>query len=208
MDKIDTLLDSFKAFPTAPQILPPLLQALGEDNVNLARIVDLVSVDPALTAQILKTCNSAFFSRSTSIDSVHDAVNQLGLQTVYCIVAGTTGSQLFTSTQPANSAADWWRNAVMTAFASQFVAEGVNAEPGAMFTAGLLHDFGKVLLWQAFQADYARLLEEPGLTEPEIAKREAAAFGIDHAEVGGRLLARWIPGKRTRQPPRPNHRFP
>ncbi len=178
----------------APQILPPLLQALGKEDADLKRVADLISFDPALTARLLGFCNSAFFGLSTRIDSVPEAVHQLGFRTVYRIVAGTVGGRLLTPSQrdADNFPGSWWKHAVLTAFAAQFVADDIGAEPGAMFTAGLLHELGRVVLLQAFKGDYARLLEkEPGLTKSEVAEREMNAFGVTHAETGGRLLARW-----------------
>src|SRR5437870_1457491 len=99
MDKIDELLSRIESLPPAPQILPPLLQALGEDDTDLERVVNMLSFDPALTARLLMTCNSAFFARSTKIDSVAEALQQLGFQTVYRIVAGATGARLFRTPQ-------------------------------------------------------------------------------------------------------------
>jgi HD-like signal output (HDOD) protein len=193
LNQIDELLSRIKNLPPAPQILPPLLKALGEDDTNLDRIADMVSFDPALTAKLLTTCNSAFFARRVKIESVAGALQQLGLQTVYRIVASSTGALLFKpSSDSANSFAnEWWRHSVMTAFAAQFVAEDMQVQTGAMFTAGLLQDIGRVVLLEEYKEDYVTLLTEDGLTESQLAGRESVAFGVNHSEIGGRLLEKW-----------------
>jgi HD-like signal output (HDOD) protein len=193
MDKIDRLLDDVTGLPPAPQILPPLLQALGQENTDIQRVTDLISFDPSLTAQLLMICNSAYFGRAARVDTISEAVHRLGFQTTYRIAAGAAAGKLFPKSRlgAEDPSSNWWRSAVMTAFATQFVADDFNAEPGTMFTAGLLHDIGRTVLLQSYKMVYAGLLEEPGLTDAEIITRESSAFGMDHAEIGGRLLARW-----------------
>jgi len=166
---------------------------LGQENSNIQRVTDLISFDPSLTAQLLMICNSAYFGRSSRIDTISDAVHRLGFQTTYRIAAGAAAGKLFPKNRwgAEDPSALWWRNAVMTAFAAQFVADDFNAEPGTMFTAGLLHDIGRTVLLQSFKMVYVGLLEDPGLTDAEIVQREMSAFGMEHAEIGGRLLTRW-----------------
>ena len=77
------------------------------------------------------------------------------------------------------------------AFAAQFVAEDIGDDSGLVFTAGMLHDLGKVVLAEAFKGDYARLVAETRKTGTPVVEREKASYGLDHAEVGARLLERW-----------------
>jgi putative nucleotidyltransferase with HDIG domain len=194
LDKIDELLDGMENLPSAPQILPPLLRALGEEDADLDRVADMIRLDPALTAKLLNTCNSAFFGCSTKLNSALEAIQQLGFQTVYRIVAAAVGGHIFTPSQPAegNHPDDWWRHAVLTAFAAQFIAESISADPGAMFTAGLLHDIGKVALIKAYKNDYRSLsVAKLGLTEAQREEWEMSIFGACHGQVGSRLLERW-----------------
>jgi putative nucleotidyltransferase with HDIG domain len=193
MDKADEFLNGIEQLPPAPQILPQLLQALGDEDTDLSLVVDMISFDPALTAEVLKTCNSAFFRGSAPVDSIAEAVRRLGVQIVYRMVAAVTGARSFMSSHPGSAvnAGILWRHSVTTGFAAQCVAEDIHAEPGLLFTAGLLHDIGKVVLGLAHQAKYTRLLAEPGQIGTALVAQEKAIFGLDHAEVGSWLLARW-----------------
>src|SRR5208282_2943883 len=87
---------------------------------------------------------------------------------------------------------DPWRHAVMTAFACQFIAESIGADPATMFTAGLLHDVGRVPLLLAYKDDYWAFREEEALSRTGAGpEAEINRFGVDHANLGGRLLRRW-----------------
>lgn len=197
MNKIDQLLARLgsQALPPAPQILTPLLNALRDEDTDLARLTDLISFDPALTVNLLSVCNSTSFGLRQKIDSVVAAVHQLGFRTVYRIVATTCAKGLLVSPTKTNngtrSQPDPWRHAVLTAFAAQFVAEDIGIEPSTMFTAGLLHDLGRVVLMRGFKMDYLRLLEESGWDGAGLVERESETFGMTGAEVGGDLLALW-----------------
>lgn len=177
MNNIDELLGSFDFLPPAPQVLPQLLSALAEPDTDLSHVVDLIAFDPGLTAKLLQTCNSAFFARSRPVDDVAEAVNRLGFQSVYRTVAVVAGAHCLRPAQTSGiDLEQLWRHSVITAFAAQFVAEDIQAESGMMFTAGLLHDLGKVVLAAA-----------------EARGRLAAGHCTEdfHADIGARLLHRW-----------------
>ena len=193
-DSIDKFLDKVVGLPPAPQILPKLLEALRDDDTDLDKVMDLITFDPGLTIKVLHVSNSAFFGLSTKINSVFEAIQQLGSQKLYCIVTGGAGRRLFISPYRPTSEkqVDPWRHAVMTAFACQSVAENIGADPATMFTAGLLHDVGRVPLLLAFKDDYwAFQQEEAGCPDGENTTTELNRFGFDHANLGGRLLQRW-----------------
>src|SRR5437867_4153293 len=192
MDTIDEFLDRIDSLPPAPQVLPQLLTTLAEANTDVSRVVDLIAFDPALTAKLLATCNSAFFGKSTPVDDVSEAVNRLGFQTVYRIVAAVRGGNCFRASEGTTSnSGELWRHCVTVAFAAQFVAEDIGADSGLLFTAGMLHDLGKVILAQAYKEDYARLVIETSRLGRTLFEQEKASYGVDHAEVCGRLLERW-----------------
>jgi len=185
MKSIDELLRSFDFLPPAPQILPQLLSALAEPDTDLSRVVDLIAFDPALTAKLLQTCNSAFFARSRPVDDVAEAVNRLGFQAVYRTVAVVAGAHCLRPTEAKGlDPESLWRHSVTTAFAAQFIAEDVQVEGGMLFTAGLLHDIGKIVL----AAAAAR-----GRWDASVVSPRPGANGQDtlHAEVGAKLLEFW-----------------
>ncbi len=192
MDKIDEFLDRIENLPPAPKILGPLLVALTDIDADVGGVVDMIALDPALTAKVLQTCNSAYFGLAHPVNHVAEAVNRLGFQIVHCIVAMASGDPSFKAAQATGIDVNrQWRHAATTAFAAQMIAKGIRADAGLFFTAGLLHDIGKLILAEAFRNDYIELQRDPKIVGRTLMELERASFGLDHAEVGARLLERW-----------------
>jgi putative nucleotidyltransferase with HDIG domain len=193
MNQIDVVLDTMEDLPPAAEVMPQLLRELERDDMDLSRAVDLIAFDPALTAKLLQTCNSAFYFRGARVSDAAEAVQRLGFHAVYTIVAVASAGQLL---QPSLSRegidpSALWRHSVTTAFASQFVAEDLRLDTSILFTAGLLHDLGKVILAQAFKGDYARLIGESKKSGTALVDLERAEYGVDHAEAGALAMERW-----------------
>jgi len=189
MEPIAKLLAKVEVLPLSPTLLPKLLPKLSDVDTNFDEVVEIIAYDPSLTAKLLQICNSAFFGLETEVSSVAEAVSQVGYQSVYLLVAMINGSGCFPSPSPAGvDAAKLWRHSVTTAFNSKFVAESAGEDGSQMFTAGLLHDLGKVILGQN-QPAAAGLFRGP--TDAASLEQEKAAFGFTHSEVGAALLERW-----------------
>jgi putative nucleotidyltransferase with HDIG domain len=180
-----------ESLPPAPKLLPKLLAALSDLDGEIAPVVEIITFDPALTAKVLQVCNSAYYSFSMRVGSVADAVNRLGFHGVYTIVAMASSEDFLKSRRPGTDANAMWRHLVTSAFAAEFLAKRVGADSNQLFTAGLLHDIGKVPLADVLKGDYEALVTEAGLFGRPLAELETASFGLNHAEVGARLLEAW-----------------
>lgn len=174
----------------APRILPRLLNVLSDHSSDVGQVIELISFDPDLTAKVLRASNSAFVGLPEPARDVGEAVNQLGVNFVYELAAAACGSSTFGSAKGGASAA-LWKHAVTTALAAQILAEDFQMEPGAQFTAALLHDIGKAILAEQWHEQYWALLEQTRFSPADLPELEKATFAINHAELGGRLLAQW-----------------
>ena len=178
------------SLPAAPHILPQLLTLLSDPDCETSQVVELVSFDPGLTAKVLRICNSAAFGLSRPVTDIDEAVQRLGLRMIYQLVAAAAGSQAL---QPAANStpppAGLWEQSVTTALAAQLLAKDLKLNEGQQFTAGLLHDIGKLVLAAVWKEQYTNLLITP--SERELVACEQELFNVNHAELGGRLLAHW-----------------
>ena len=192
MDKIDQLLVGVEKLPPAPKLLPQLMAALSDMDCDMGSVVDMITFDPALTARLLQMCNSAYFGLARRVASVSEAVSRLGFHEVYHVVAIMSGEKFL---RPAHTAGldteRLWKHAVITAFAARFVARGIRADSDLLFTAGLLHDIGKVPMAEALKGDYSALITDISLHGRSLVALEHASFELDHAGVAGRLLEQW-----------------
>ena len=192
LDKIDQLLDGVEKLPPAPKLLPQLMHALSDMDCDMSSVVDMITFDPALTARLLQMCNSAYFGLAQRVASVSEAVSRLGFHEVYHVVAIMSGEKFL---RPAHSTGldpeRLWKHAVITAFAARFVARGLRLDADMLFTAGLLHDIGKVPMAEALKGDYSELITDTALNGRTLVSLEDASFDLNHAHVAGRLLEQW-----------------
>ena len=151
--------EKIEPLPTAPTILPKLLSALSNPDVNVDEVVNLVVHEPALAAKVLKLCNSAFFAGSEPTAHVSEAIYRIGFYNVYRLVVAACGESTLELVSP-----DWgmdirglWNHSVMTGLAAEVLATTSGEDEGILFTAGLLHDFGKLIFAGAVKAAYGKL---------------------------------------------------
>jgi putative nucleotidyltransferase with HDIG domain len=190
MEKIRMLLDKVEVLPLSPSLLPKLLPSLSDVDTNFDEVVRIISMDQALTAKLLQICNSAFFGHSESVSTVAEAVSRVGYQSVYLLVATINGSNCFPCPSPKGvDMGKLWRHSITCAFNAKFVAESAGMDGNLLFTAGLLHDIGKMIMAQAHPQVIGSGFYQP--TDATSTEREMIQFGCTHAEVGAALLEKW-----------------
>ena len=194
MQELDEYINKVKNLPPAPRILPELLTLLRKENVDSSRVVQLISYDPAITASLLRLCNSALFAGSSPATDLDQAVQRLGFRQIYTLVAAISGARALSPAQKGYgiNAGELWKHSVTSAVAGQLIARSQDdPDEGLVFTAALLHDLGKIVLADALEHIYAKLVEESRAQQSAMIETEKRLLGVNHAEIGGRLLTRW-----------------
>jgi len=193
MPSLDHYIDRVKHLPPTPIVAVQLLDLFANPDRDIDRIVELVGHDPALTAETLKRCNSAFLKGTEPATDMFDAVTRLGFYEVYCIVVAMLGSQAMTLVRSKHAAdtTRFWRHSVTTAVIAATLARRVQVVDATAFTAGLLHDVGKLILLSVDGMNYADLVRNATGSGRGLSAAEESAMGFDHASLGARLLARW-----------------
>jgi putative nucleotidyltransferase with HDIG domain len=193
MQAIDDYISKVRHLPPAPRVVPELLKLLNQADVDSSRVVKLISLEPSLTANVLRVCNSAYFAPALAISDVQEAITRLGFQQVFQLVTAATTAKLLSPPQDGYGLdhGELWKHSVASAAAAQLMARQLGDDENLVFTATLLHDIGKVVLAQAIAGSYAKLLHEAETHQLALVEVEKKLLGFDHAEVGGRLLERW-----------------
>lgn len=193
MSSIDDYLSRVKALPPAPCILPELLQLLRRSDVDADKVVNLIRYDPALTVGVLQLANSAFFGSARPAEDLDEAVTRLGFQQVYILVAAVSGARTLSPAQKGYGmpSGDLWRHSATSAVAAQIVAKDLGDDVDLVFTATLLHDIGKIILSDTLESTYSIIVQETSHNRYPLLEVEQRILGFDHAQVGGRLLAKW-----------------
>jgi putative nucleotidyltransferase with HDIG domain len=190
---IDRYLDRVEHLPPAPTVAIKLLDLFSDPDRDIDRIVELIRLDPSLTAATLKRCNSTALRGAEPASDMFEAACRLGFYEIYCIVVGLIASRTMTAVRAKYGldSARLWRHTVTTAVIASLLAKRIQVVEAAAFTAGLLHDLGKIVFVSVEGVGYAELARNAGLFGPGLVAAEVAANGFSHAELGARLLARW-----------------
>lgn len=183
---------SMDQLPSLSVTVSQALQLLGADEVDMPAVVACLQKDPALAGRILQIANSPFYGLPRQIASLREACICLGVHTIrnLVIAAGVVGQFGSDGTQRFDRFAFWKHCAGVGAMA-KVLARRVQADPETSFTAGLLHDLGRMVLDVHFSSRFQKVLDYRDTHDCLIREAEEAVLGADHSFIGGSLAQRW-----------------
>lgn len=195
MKPAQDLFEVIERMPPLPDVAVQVLSIVSDPEYSLDGLVAIVRTDPTLTARILKTCNSSLYSLSREVNSVSEAVSFLGTRNLVKIVVATCTSPYFnrSGTSAYLSPKEIWHHSIACGITCQILAErsGLD-EASTAFTAGILHNIGKIAISQ-FMASYVPNLEAVEITEDgDFLAFERSFCSMDHAVAGSLVLDRWL----------------
>lgn len=178
--------------PTMPAVALEVVDLAKRDQCGLDELAEVIERDPALSGKILKTVNSSFYSRSSRVTTLDQAVVVLGLQSVRTLTLGFALVDRLRERKGAGfDHARYWRHSFYTACAARLLAQRMKMKQAEeLFICGLLSNIGMLVLSEALGNEYDKLFSKV-TSHARQADAEAAAFGGNHAEVGGCLLESW-----------------
>lgn len=183
-------VETLKSLPSAYLNIRRVIENPVSSTNDLARAI---SVDPGLTARLLKLVNSPLYGFAAKIETVSRALVILGMQQVHDLALATTVAGLFKSAKPRRLNMDsFWRESVYCALAARSIAKLCNVlDSERLFVAGLLHRIGHLVMDEliAEQAEAARV--HASAAQIPLAQAELEMLGCNYAQVGGALARRW-----------------
>jgi len=177
--------------PPFPQVAVRVLQLANNENVQLRQLCDLISTDPAFATEILTVANSAFYCSRYPSTTISQAVAVIGATRLQgmCVTVGVRAYLGKTMSLPAMK--DLWRHNLACAMIAQRLAAEGCIDKEMAFTAGILHDVGRMALAVLHPSEYAALLLMHHGPATSILEAERSFFGLDHCETGRKLIADW-----------------
>jgi putative nucleotidyltransferase with HDIG domain len=180
-----------KNLPTIPVVLSKILQLCGNPDANSRQLVTVIEEDQALTAQMLRLANSAFFGQSRRVATISRALVLLGFATVRNMALSVKVWDALAVGISRSRLEGVWDHSLACAVAAKDIVGRLRAgDPDEAFTAGLLHDIGRLVLAMRFRDEYWKIVG--GVNESDsVDAIERQAFGVDHSEAGGWMLESW-----------------
>jgi len=194
MNPNPTIGDRITALPPLDASVAKLAKLVQDPDSSLGAFENVIRPDPALTANLLKLANSALYSSTTKVVSVRDAIARVGTRRVWeTATAGAFGRTLPKVLSGYDvDAVGFWRHSVAVAVFAEAIARGAHlAAAPAAFTAGLLHDMGKLVIADFLAPERVELLDRLERGKLSMLAAEQELLGTDHAQVGEAVATRW-----------------
>ena len=185
---------SAKDLKPIPQIALKVLRIINEGLYDVRNLTEEIRKDQVISARTLKLCNSVMYARSRKIESLDHALVMLGQELLLKFVISASLNNFFSQAGMGYSLCKggMYHHAVGTAvIAEKIAAMTKKVDSSLAYTAGLLHDIGKVVLDQFVDSGFPlfyRQLNDEGKSFAEVEKQ---VLGTDHTEVGASLAINW-----------------
>jgi len=168
-----------------------MLRLTAQEDVPINKVQQVLRTDVAFSAEVLRLANSALIGLRTAVSSVEQAVVLLGLERLKAL-SMTIAMRDFVSTPKSNSTMQaCWKYNLVTAIICEWLAPLLAFQSDACYTAGLLHDIGRLAILRSFPEEYERMTSVIQNYDFDQLRCEKDLFDIDHCEAGHWLLASW-----------------
>jgi putative nucleotidyltransferase with HDIG domain len=192
------IVSQVKELPLVPETARKMVILLNESDTHRDDLIQTLRCDNVLTAKLLRVCNSAHSGLKSPVSSIDQAVLLLGDNTIFRMVCaiGFGGAMGLSMPGYAVEANGLWSHSLSVGMGAEYLTEIEDYgdfQPAMAFTAGLLHDIGKLVLNQILTPKWRT--EIRGLMSQDSFPRvdaEKMVLGSDHAEVGACLLQKWV----------------
>jgi putative nucleotidyltransferase with HDIG domain len=189
---LELVLRKIHDLPSLPIVVMELLGSIGKEDVNIEELSEKISRDQALTAKTLRLANSSFYGMQRKVTTINEAIAILGFHCIYNLAATASLVGSFTKIEHSNfNLRPFWRHSIATAVCARVLASQLRIDAEHAYTAGLLHDIGRVVLATQFPQDYEAVMDFRATHDSRLIEAENAVLGIDHAAVGQALAVHW-----------------
>ncbi|MDQ2987886.1 MAG: HDOD domain-containing protein [Pseudomonadota bacterium] len=189
---IDDIVARLQDLPSLPAVVMELLTSIDQEDVDISVLAKKVSHDQALTAKTLRLANSSAFGLQVKVTTIQQAITFLGFQTTRNLITAAAVTGCFAEGQCAgfNDKA-FWRHSIATAACARVLARRMRFNQDYAFTAGLLHDIGRLVLVSTYPERYSEALAYRSAHDCEVIEAEREVLGVDHVVAGAALAEHW-----------------
>jgi HD-like signal output (HDOD) protein len=177
--------------PVFRPVAAKLLQLLGNEDVSVFEVSQLLNSDPGFSTEMLTMANSAAHGSSHRIHTIERAVVLLGLERTRSLATKTALDGMIRGIAGNSTIQNCWRHSLATALIAKWLAPFYRLHPDVVYTTGIMHDVGRLGLLAAEPKQYSKLLASVEGTNEDMLLVERWAFRVDHCEAGLFLMKTW-----------------
>lgn len=190
----DFIIQNLNTIKPIPQVALKVLRMTDQPDYDIESVTREVRQDQVISARIMKLANSAMFAAKRSIDSLDHALVFLGQEMLVKLILSAAVQGFYGQSEMGYSLCKGglYHHAIGCASISEALARKTSmVAPGMAYTAGLLHDIGKVVLDQHVGEAYPLFYRKAVLENQSMMEVESTVFGITHTQAGYLLASQW-----------------
>jgi putative nucleotidyltransferase with HDIG domain len=189
---LDDILNDLHELPSLPAVVMELLSSLDEDDADISVLAKKLSHDQALTAKTLRLANSSVYGLQVRVTTIQQAITFLGFQTTRNLITAAAVTGCFAEGRcPGFDHKAFWRHSIATAACAKVLARRLRVNQDFAFTAGLLHDIGRLVLVSSYPDRYASAMAWRTANDSDLLEAERRMLGVDHVMAGVALAEHW-----------------
>ena len=180
--------------PPVPIVMAELMQAMGDENVDMNDLSKIIAKDPSMSVNVLKIANSAFYRLPYKVATVDHAVKMLGMKEIsmICISCGAYRALMPSRNMETFNLEDFWKHSVATgAMARKICREFRVGDQNIAYFLGLLHDVGKIILDRFAHDIYAIVIQTTFDECISMIEAEKRLIGESHDVIGSFIMNKW-----------------
>jgi len=185
-----SIFEQTQNLPHIPKVVQELIQSFQNEDVNIDELTEKISMDQALTAKVLRLANSAHYGCARTVASTNDAIVLLGFNTLRTMVLASGLTSSFKEPEGFDKNKFWKEAFAVAALAKWLSAYVPESDNDSVFTLGMLHSIGSLLIRVVMPKEAAEL-DQTAEIGGQRYLLERSRFGFDAAEVGAELAKRW-----------------
>lgn len=188
----DDVVRTLDDLPSLPAVVMELLNSIDQDDVDISVLAKKVSYDQALTAKTLRLANSSLYGLQVKVTTIQQAITYLGFQTTRNLITAAAVTGCFAEGHcPGFDHKAFWRHSIATAACAKVLARQMRFNQDYAFTAGLLHDIGRLVLVSCFPNQYSVTIAYRDEHDCYLLEAERTVLGVDHVDAGMALAEHW-----------------
>ena len=194
MTNFQEMAKKIKNLTPIPAVTMSLLKVVDDPNKTMDDVTNIIQYDPAITADVLRSANSAYFGLKYPAETISDAANMLGTDRLVEFVLLKVASKIIQGPLGGYGMHEGalWQHSVSSAIIAKQVAVQLGLSHScSIFTAALLKDIGKIVMDKYVQNAYKKIYNLVINENFSFMEAEKKVIGVDHAELGGMMAQIW-----------------
>ncbi|MBI5419273.1 MAG: HDOD domain-containing protein [Deltaproteobacteria bacterium] len=192
--RVEEILGKVHGLPPFPAVIHRVTALLSDPLVSADSLLEVVKYDQSITANVIRMCNSALLAGAQRVSSLKDALIRIGNRNLIHVILSAGGNDLLRKEVPGYDLGrgELWKHSILCALLAESLCDVVEyGRKDKAFTAGLMHDIGKVVLSEFVGRQYREIRDAAQARKTSFAEGEVSILGVSHAEIGGRIGEAW-----------------